>query len=152
MDDLVVVIDADRLERYFIAAALAADGLSVVQSARAVEGITRVMDWEPSLVVIAEDQEPVDLEETLSLLRRVTRSPVIVIGSGDEPDEIRLLSKGGDFYIQRPVSASGLLLRVRALSRRGDPAQEGPAGDGGPATPIRKLRRESNAIDSKLTA
>lgn len=119
MLDLVVVIDADNLERRFVAAALASEGLNVAQVAGTIDGVLGVIDWAPRLIVLAEDVAPLRLEDALSLLRRLTTAPVVVIGDGGPPGEVESLGMGGDIYLTRPISASALLLRVRSILGRG---------------------------------
>ena len=127
MAELVTVVDSDGTERRFLSTVLAAEGLSVIQLAQPVDGIVAVMDWHPSLVVLAEDPEPLELEEVLSVIRRVTNAPVVIIGSGGAPTEIESLGSGGDVYLRRPVSAAAFLMRVRTLLRpdRGQPDEPG---------------------------
>lgn len=118
MLDLALVVDQDSLERRFIAATLASDGLNVVQITGSIQGVLAVIDWQPRLVVISEDSAPVSIGDMLTLIRRLTTAPVIIIGEGGPPDELDSLSRGGDVYLTRPVSASQVLLRVRSILGR----------------------------------
>jgi two-component system alkaline phosphatase synthesis response regulator PhoP len=54
----------------------------------------------------------------LPLLRRLTESPIIVLGSGGEMAMVRALFQGADFYLTRPVNVRELIARIRALLRR----------------------------------
>jgi DNA-binding response OmpR family regulator len=119
MADLVVVIDVDETERRSVAAALAADGLDLVQVESVVEGLMRVVDKEPSLIVIAEGPGPVQVVDVLPVIRRLTQAPVLVIGDDSGPGEGITLDRGADFFLARPFRPSELAVRARVLIQRG---------------------------------
>jgi len=121
MRHLALVLDADTVERHYVAGIVAADGFHVLQTGTVVEAMTWLVRFEPVVVIMSEEVEDLDLEDVMAILRRITSVPLIVIGGGDTPDEVRSLEGGGDAYLRRPFSAAELLVRARALLRtRGD--------------------------------
>ena len=58
-------------------------------------------------------------------LRTWTDAPVIVLSAvGEERQKIAALDAGADDYVTKPFSVDELLARLRAVLRRGSPAQE----------------------------
>jgi DNA-binding response OmpR family regulator len=130
MRHLALVLDADTVECHYIAGIVAADGFHVLQTGTVVEAMTWLVRFEPVVVIMSEEVEDLDLDDVLAILRRITSVPLIVIGGGDTPDEVRSLEGGGDAYLRRPFSAAELLVRARALLRTGNKDEGGldPAG------------------------
>ena len=66
----------------------------------------------------------IDGDEVLSRLRRDGALPVIVLtGRSEESERIRVLDLGADDYVVKPCSLPELEARIRAVLRRGHPAQ-----------------------------
>ena len=112
-----LVIDSDELELHRIAAALRQADFEVAEAASAVEGLVEVLDRDPLLIVLAEEVAPLDAGEVLLVLRRLTDAPIMLVGSGGEPEERDILDAGGDFYLRRPFRREVLLARARVLLR-----------------------------------
>jgi two-component system KDP operon response regulator KdpE len=118
VDDLVLIVDRSSIERRYVAAILAADGFHVVQMAGVIEGFIEVMEKDPALIVLAEETEPLQPEEVISVVRRVSSAPVMVLGGGELPAETPSLMSGGDFYLKRPFGPADLAGRARMLTSR----------------------------------
>jgi DNA-binding response OmpR family regulator len=125
MRHLALVLDADTVERHYVAGIVAADGFHVLQTGTVVEAMTWLVRFEPVVVIMSEEVEDLDLEDVMAILRRITAVPLIVIGGGGTPDEVRSLEGGGDAYLRRPFSAADLLVRARALLRTRDDDEAG---------------------------
>ena len=123
MGKLVLIIDADDIERRYIAAILAADGFDLVQTGSIIEGLVYGLRANPAVVVVAEQVEAgaVPAADVLPVLRRLTDAPVMVIGGGDGGEEASAFS-GADYYLARPFRPAELSSRARMLARRADPA------------------------------
>lgn len=122
----MLIIDADDIERRYIAAILAADGFDLVQTGSIVEGLVYGLRANPALVVVAEQAEAgaVPAADVLPVLRRLTDAPVMVVGGGGGDEETAAFSTA-DYYLARPFRPAELSSRARMLARRADPA----AGD-----------------------
>ena len=105
-------------------------GFDVKQAMDGGEGLSMVMEREPRVILLAEEMPSLEGVELLPLLRRVTRAPIIVLGSGGEASVVRALLQGADMYLTRPVNHPELISRVRVLFRR----SEAEPGDNLPAT------------------
>lgn len=117
-DELVLIIDPDDLERRRLRRALGEVGFEVVEAGAAIEGLFETLERDPDVILLAEEVPPLVAGDLLSVLRRLTASPVIIIGSGGDPEEAAALEFGADFYQQRPFSLRVLISRVRSLVRR----------------------------------
>jgi two-component system KDP operon response regulator KdpE len=118
MRTLTALIIAGGQSRQRIAAALQDAGFMVIEAVEGRDGLRHVLDDAPHLVVIDEDMPPIDDIEVLPILRRLTESPIIVVGSGGEGPTVQALLEGADMYLPRSVDVSELLARIRALLRR----------------------------------
>lgn len=118
MPQRVLVIDQDELERRWVVRDLAGAGMAVVEASSSVEGLLEVLQEAPDVIVIAEEMPPLEAEDLLSVLRRLTDAPLIILGSDGEPTEVSALERGADAYLRRPFGLATLLAWIRALLRR----------------------------------
>lgn len=114
----VLIIDSDEIERRLLSRLLKNGCFQVIEAATGVEGLFRVLDEAPVLVLLAEEVPPLEATDLVTVIHRLTGVPVIVIGGGGDPDEIEALDNGADFYVRRPLKGRVLLARVRSLLRR----------------------------------
>lgn len=75
------------------------------------------MQRTPGLVIMSESMPPLDTIELLPLARRLTSSPIIVIGDGGETAVVKCLLQGADVYLSKPVNCRELHIRARSLYR-----------------------------------
>ena len=124
MTNLVLVVDHDHIERRYISSLLAADGFSVTQVTRSLEGLIAATTATPSLIILAAghgmapEETRVPLDKLIRVFRRLTNSPVAVIGDADTADEVKSLVSGSDLFLSRGFTTSELLSRIRMLMRR----------------------------------
>jgi two-component system response regulator ChvI len=118
VEDVVLLIDPDELERKRLQRAFAREGFRLLEAESAIEGLFETLERDPVLILLAEQVPPLEAGELLLVLRRITEAPVIVIGSGEEPEEGAALELGADFYLRRPFGDKIALARARALIRR----------------------------------
>lgn len=147
---LVLIIDPDEVERRRLRRALADAGLNLAEAKRPIEGLSEAMERDPDLILLAEQVPPLEGRELLLVLRRITDAPVIIIGSGDEPEELDVLDLGADFYLRRPFDPRTAVARARALLRRRGCGRSGSqnvlvrgseAGEGRPPLVMPRRRR-----------
>ncbi len=122
MAQKALVIDQDDLERRRVVRELAKGGMAVVEASGTVEGLLDVLEEAPDVIVMAEEMPPLEAEDLLSLLRRLTDAPLIILGSGSEPTEVSVLERGADVYLRRPFSSASVLAWTRAVLRRYHPS------------------------------
>jgi two-component system KDP operon response regulator KdpE len=122
MSQTVLLIDADEDERRVVGSALRDAGASVVEVSTGSQGLLQVLDLAPDVVVLAEEVPPLQGREVLTVLRRLSDAPVVILGSGGGSEEPSALDLGADSYLRRPLRASVLVARIRALLRRYRPS------------------------------
>ncbi len=123
----VLVIEDDFRVREALARALADRGHAVDTVASGMEGVERVVNASPQIVVLDLGLPDLDGSEVLKMIRAVSAVPVIVATArDDEAEVIKLLNAGADDYVVKPFSSSQLEARIRAVNRR----TGGETGDG----------------------
>ncbi len=117
----VLVIEIDACFRTALTEVFQGEGIEVVAEADSGGGVARIMQCVPGVVLMAEEMPPLDGVELLPLARRLTSSPIIVVGDGGDTAVVKALLQGADMYLRRPVNYLELLGRIRALARRSEP-------------------------------
>ncbi len=112
-----LVIDSDEGRRSVVLA-LQDAGFRVIEAEKSSDGLRITLEESPRIVIVSEDMPPIGDVELLPVLRRLTESPIIAVGSGGEMAMVQALLQGADVYLTRPVSIRELLARIRALLRR----------------------------------
>ena len=81
----------------------------------------------PDLVILDLGLPDLDGVEVIDGLRGWTSAPIIVLsGRADSTDKVKALDAGADDYVTKPFGMDELLARMRAASRRAQPAEETP--------------------------
>ena len=113
----ILILGIDHDLRVSVVDLLQVEGFEAVVKGDSSDGVARVMQGSPALLIMSEDMLPLDGVELLPLLRRLTASPIIVVGAGGETAVVKALLQGADMYISRPSNYRELLSRIRALLR-----------------------------------
>ena len=121
MRSYLLIIEIDDGLRRSIEELFLSEGIEVVVEADSGRGVARIMQRSPGAVLMADNMPPLDGVELLPLARRLTTSPIIVVGEGGETAVVRALLQGADMYLRKPVNYLELLSRVHALLRRSEP-------------------------------
>ena len=116
---LVILVISNGEDCRGLIKALERAGFQVVEEAESAGGLKRALNEAPQIVIMDEAMPPASGSELLPELRRITDSPIIVVGSGDTTTIVWAFLQGADAYVVRPVETRELLARVRnLLSRR----------------------------------
>ena len=116
--DLLVVDDDPKITS-LLRRALGAEGYSVRTANGGGEGLARVRERLPDLVVLDLLMPGVDGMEVCQRLREESDVPILILTAKDETqDRVRGLDTGADDYLVKPFELEELLARVRALLRR----------------------------------
>ena len=87
----------------------------------AMEGLRLVLDERPDVVLLDLTLPDLDGTALLSMIRAVSKVPVIVISARDDDrDIVALLDAGADDYLVKPFTSRQLEARIRAVLRRTD--------------------------------
>jgi two-component system, OmpR family, alkaline phosphatase synthesis response regulator PhoP len=118
----ILVVEGDNSPRHVLRGELEAEGFRVVTASDAEAGLRAVSLERPDAIVVERAWPTVD---GLSVYRHIradsdTRSiPILVlIGGGDEIDDILTLGLGGDDFMTEPYNEQELLARLKTLLRR----------------------------------
>ncbi len=114
----VLMLDTEAESRSDLAAAIVEAGFEVRRESSSGGGIAQLLDVDPDVILMSEDMPPMDGVVMLSLLRRMTMAPIIVVGPKGESVAVEALLQGADMYVAEPVRQRELVARVRVLIRR----------------------------------
>jgi len=110
----VLVID-DALSLLRVAErTLEREGYEVVTACDGLEGLSKVREQKPDLILLDIVMPGLDGVQLLRLVRQSSRTPVIMLTSDREADTVKTaLDLGADGYVVKPVSTSELVARVK---------------------------------------
>ncbi len=114
----VLMLDTKVELRGDLATAIVEAGFEVRRESSSSGGVAQVLEVDPDLILMNQKMPPLDGVPMLSLLRRMTMAPIIVVGSRGESVAVEALLQGADMYMAEPVRQRELVARVRALIRR----------------------------------
>ncbi len=118
----ILVVDDEPALREMLDDILTANGYEVITAADGAEGLKKVRDESPDLVILDGSMPVLDGYETLEHMRRdpmLVNKPVIMLSvMSSDHDQIRGLKLGVDDYLTKPFKTPLLLARVRAVLER----------------------------------
>ncbi len=88
---------------------------SVAEAYDSGEILQLVIRSQFDIIMIPDGVEPIDGQEVLPLIRRLTLGAIIVVGDGDETAVANALLQGADQYLRFPVDSALVRSRLRAL-------------------------------------
>jgi DNA-binding response OmpR family regulator len=115
----VLIVEDDARIRSLLMRALAERGHAVASATTGMDGLTQAVDTKPELVVLDLGLPDIDGGKVLSMLRAVSRVPVIVATARDDDASlVACLDAGADDYVIKPYSTTQIEARIRAVLRR----------------------------------
>ena len=118
-DQRILLIDDSESERAIVSSRLEQHGYVVSSAADGADGLRKLYDLKPSLVLLDVVMPGLDGWQALERIREVSDIPVIMLTSrASELERVRGLRGGADDYIVKPFSAAELVARVEAVLRR----------------------------------
>jgi phosphate regulon transcriptional regulator PhoB len=125
---LIVDDEADVVE--LIEFNLRSAGYDVISADDGLAAVKKAKESSPDLIVLDLMLPELDGTEVCKQLRRdpiTARIPIIMLtAKAAEIDRVLGLELGADDYVTKPFSPRELVLRIRGLLRRGQPAEEAP--------------------------
>lgn len=120
----ILVIDDTELMQMLIKDTLENEGYSVVTASNGMDGINKVREEKPDLVLLDIVMPIMDGFEVCKILRddeSNNLTPIIMLtAQDDEEDKLKGLELGADDYILKPFNRRELISRVRNTLRRID--------------------------------
>lgn len=110
-------------------AALREAGYTVERAANVTDGLRKLYEVWPDLIIVAKNLLMVNTEDSYLRIRQASYVPIIVMGGKEEATE--MLEFGADVYIAKPRNLVELVARVRALLHR-KLRHDPPTKDSGP--------------------
>jgi two-component system phosphate regulon response regulator PhoB len=127
----ILIVDDEAGIRQMLAFALTGDGYDVIDAPDAHTALELIQRQPPDLLLL--DWMLPGLSG-IDLCRKLKRDPktgqiaiILITAKGEEQDKVRGLDSGADDYVAKPFSTRELLARIRAVLRRSETADAGPA-------------------------
>lgn len=116
---IMVVEDENKL-RDLLRSYIEREGMTVLSTASGAEAIVLARTASPDLVIVDLGLPDVPGEDVVAELRLTGDLPIMILtAKSSEGDRIRGLELGADDYITKPFSPRELVLRAKAILRRG---------------------------------
>lgn len=122
----ILIIDDESSVSHFIRLSLEANGFSVAEAPTGKEGLQKVIEERPELVILDYGLPDISGLEVLRKLREWSKVPVIFLTVRDsDADKVEALDGGADDYLTKPFSVPELLARIRVALRHSIPPDQG---------------------------
>ena len=122
----VLVVEDDAGIVRALTANLEAHGFQIEAAGTGAEAIARYSSRRPDLIVLDLGLPDMDGTEIISLVRKGTNTPIIVLSvRGAEREKVRALTLGADDYLTKPFGPEELLARIRVALRHSARPQSG---------------------------
>ena len=125
----VLVIDDDPAKTELLILLLRTRGFEVFTANSGEEGIKKVVELLPDILILDLMMSGVDGWEVCSKVRKFSTTPILVLSALDAPGMVAsALDAGADDYLIKPVPSSVLMAHLHNLARRAKlikPKQEG---------------------------
>jgi two-component system, OmpR family, response regulator MtrA len=122
MDSRVLLVEDDERIRLVLRLALHDEGCDVVEAGSGEEALAQLAASEIDVVLLDLMLPGIDGIDVCRRLRAAGDLPIIIISARtDTTDVIEGLEAGADDYVTKPLVASELAARIRALLRRRQP-------------------------------
>jgi two-component system response regulator ArlR len=99
-----------------VAAALEGAGYKVIRATDALEGLRKIYESYPDVIIIDKGLPEVSGEDACLRIRQASYLPIIVLGGREDAAES--LELGADAFMTTPPSLRELVARVRSLLKR----------------------------------
>jgi two-component system response regulator MprA len=126
MKERILVVDDDVAITNALRRSLSFEGYTVDVANSGEDGLRRVRDQAPDLIVLDVLMPGLDGLEFCRRIRNGDDTPILMLTARDEvADRVRGLDAGADDYLVKPFAPDEFLARVRALLRRREPRERG---------------------------
>ncbi|MFH1560079.1 MAG: response regulator transcription factor [Chloroflexota bacterium] len=113
-----VLIGNSHCDQQLLTMLLRSAGYSIAEANGSGETLREIVDGNYEIIILPLETPPIEGVNFLSVVRRMTQAPIVVIGPDDEIDTVQTLLEGADVYLKRPIDPDEFLARMTALVRR----------------------------------
>jgi two-component system, OmpR family, KDP operon response regulator KdpE len=114
----ILFIDDEAQVARAVRAGLALSGFSVEWAATGIEGMERIAQWRPDVVLLDLTLPDIDGLEVCRQVREWSQVPIIVLSVRTaDADKVTALELGADDYITKPFSMGELIARIHVALR-----------------------------------
>lgn len=115
----ILVIDDESQIRKLLKVSLKSQGFYIDESHDGRDGINKVANIKPDLVILDLGLPDMDGKEVIREIREWSNVPIVILTARDqEQEKIEALDNGADDYITKPFGIGELLARIRVCLRR----------------------------------
>ena len=130
MSQQILIVEDEAAIRELLRSNLEREGFSVLEAADGNEGLKLARQHMPDLMlldVMLPGFDGFEVCRRLGAQSETANIPVLMLTArGEEMDRVVGLSLGADDYVVKPFSVRELMLRIRAVLRRGTRSSESP--------------------------
>ena len=131
MTRVLVVDDEPQIVRA-LRINLVARSYDVTTATDGRHALTAAAQEHPDVVVLDLGLPDLDGVDVVRSLREWSSVPILILsGRMNSAEKIRALDAGADDYVTKPFNVGELVARVRAVTRRGNPAESAPSARAG---------------------
>jgi len=117
----ILVVDDEERDLRLVEAMLAPEGYEVVLAHSGEEGLEKIRETHPNVVLLDIMMPGLNGFEVLRILRQQSNIPVIMLTAKKEvTSAIDSFHLGADDYVRKPFMKGELLARIRAKLRRAE--------------------------------
>lgn len=114
----ILVVDDETSVSKFVQHGLEAQGFQVFTAETGKDGLTRMIEVKPDLVILDFGLPDMTGLQVLQKLREWSKTPIIFLTVRDsDEDKVAALDQGADDYLTKPFSFPELLARIRVALR-----------------------------------
>jgi DNA-binding response OmpR family regulator len=115
----VLAIDDDPAMTELLILLLRTRGFEVITANSGEEGIKKVRELDPDVMLLDLMMSGVDGWEVCSKVRKFSSTPILILSALDAPGMVAsALDAGADDYLIKPVPSSVLIAHLQNLARR----------------------------------
>ena len=119
MSERILIVEDDNELAEFTSWQLTRAGYQTQTARRGAEGLDRVREWQPDLVILDIMMPDMDGWTACQQIREISDIPIIFTTAlGTEKDIVRGLELGADDYLVKPFGPKELIARIRTVLRR----------------------------------
>lgn len=115
----ILIVEDDRITRALFRTFLQSEGYATIETANGIDGIKAAENEAPNLILMDIQMPEMDGMQALERLKSnpaTDNIPVLALtGYAAEGDRERLMAKGFDGYLSKPLDLDELLEKVREL-------------------------------------